>query len=105
MWPFRSRERPPPLPARRAASCGRPSKPNPAIRFRLPSGTGSADPEVGLCPERFEARDEELLQPLLVARRLVEVPSRRVAGDELAHQGDELVAVCAHVGNDLLFED
>ena len=44
MWPFRSRLRPPPDPANRAASCGRPSNPSPGGIWREPAmsaGDGS----------------------------------------------------------------
>ena len=61
-------------------------------------------PEVGLGADGVEARGQEALQRLLVARLIPGLARRGVAGDERRDELDELVASLAHRRHDLLFE-
>ena len=61
-------------------------------------------PHVRLGAQRREPALEDPLQLLLVARRHAHGARRRVAGDELGRQAEELVAGVPHRGHDLLFK-
>ena len=95
MWPFRSSERPPrPAPRKRAASCGRPSKPiPPAGRDRVAGHVGGLRlPEVDVRAGAGEPVGEVGLEGGLVTGRLARVVAAGgVEPDQLAQERDQVV--------------
>jgi len=61
-------------------------------------------PKVDRGAQRLEPAREELLELLLLARRLVDAARRGVAGDELGRHAQKLVAVPPDGLDDLLFQ-
>ena len=105
MWPFRSRLGPPPAPANRAASCGRPSNARPVgdlARARDVARIGLPDVDGGARPA--QALAEVGLQVGLVAGRVVGLPRGRVEADQRRRQLDQLLAPGGNLVEDALLQ-
>ena len=91
MWPLNSSERPPPVPARLAISCGS-TKVQTRRHERLAGHRlGVRLPHVGGRARLAQQLSQVLLQRRLVARRVPDVARRRVERDQRRRERHELV--------------
>ena len=97
MWPLSSSERPPPVPRSVAASCGRPAKPMPSTLSGCPATSSGAGSHRSTSAPAAASRSASACCSATSSRaRLVGPgPARRVEGDQLARERDELLAALA----------
>ena len=103
-WPLSSSVLPPPLPRKRATSCGRPVNVEPVGHHRVRPqrlGIGLVQLDLGAVPA--QERREVLLQRALLARRRTGRVRDRVVADELAREHHEGVAAVGDGVGDGLF--
>ena len=93
MWPLNSSDRPPPVPACLAISCGRPDEVQSRRDQRLARHCVAVGlPEVGARARLAQQLGEVLLQRGFIARRVADVAGRRVERDQRRRERDEVVA-------------
>ena len=91
-WPLSSSVRPPPLPRKRATSCGRPSNVSPSGTIGMrPQRAGVGLVELDLGAVGTQQRRQMFLQRALLAPRGAGRVRDRVEADELARERDERV--------------